>query len=63
MGDWVNGKARERRGVIGNIQRQSRSWFGSEADMKATANDWTVHIFREHNREADAWAAKGPEEK
>ena len=41
----------------------TRRWrSGSMAkavDLKHRRDDWAVHIFGEHHKEADAWAEKG----
>ena len=33
--------------------------WGRGVDLRGRVADWAVHIFREYNREADAWAGKG----
>ena len=55
---WVNGKARETeaRGATGGTQCDLHEWWGDKANMRERVNDWAMHIFREHTKEADAWA-------
>ena len=46
-------------GAGGKGQRQLREWWGRAVDLKNRGDDCAVHIIREHNKEADAWAGKG----
>ena len=45
--------------AMGVAQRQPREWRGSGLDLRRRVDDGAVHIFREHNEEADAWAERG----
>ena len=56
--DWITAKrGREREeGCLGTIQRQLREWCGDTASTRRREHDWAMNIFREHNKEADAWA-------
>ena len=64
-----------RRSSIGLMARRSRKyriglsrpctynlWNGGKkgVDLSQKIGDWSVHIFREHNKEADLWAGFGP---
>ena len=34
-------------------------WWRHGVDLSHITGDWAVHVFREHNTEADQWAAYG----
>ena len=56
--DWIHGIARQRSAceAVGEIQRQLRDRWSKAVNMRVRKGDWAVHIFREHNKEGDAWA-------
>ena len=58
--DWVNGYAKLniRESTVANAQNLLREW-GRGVDLRQRTADWATHIFREHNKEADLWAANG----
>ena len=43
---------------VGNVQKQLQGMMDHQVEKE---NDWAIHIFSEHNREADAWAEKRKE--
>ena len=62
--DWINVKAKQNVSyrAIETIQIQLMEWWEKGGDLCQRIGDWAVHIFREHNKEADLWAglrAKG----
>ena len=58
--DLINGKAKQKVSyrAIEIIQIQLMEWW-KMASTCAKGGDWAVHIFREHNKEADLWAGFG----
>ena len=40
-------------------QNLLREWWGQKVDQRQRSADLATHIFREHNKEADLWAATG----
>ena len=50
-------KTKER--TIASLQNLQREWWGRGMDLRQRVADWAVHIFPEHNKEADSWAGKG----
>ena len=48
-----------RRGAVWRCSKTTGDWWGKAANLRGDKGDWAVHIFREHNNEADAWAEKG----
>ena len=58
--DWVNGhaKLKARESTVAIAQDLLRDWWGRGVDLRPRIADWATHIFREHNKEADLWAAK-----
>ena len=59
--DWVNGHAKLKtwESTIATAQNLLWEWWGRGVDLRRCVADWTVHICREHNSEADFWAGKG----
>ena len=59
--DWINGKAKQKKAssIINSTQKQLLNWWKQEVDLSHRTADWAVHVFREHNTEADQWAAHG----
>ena len=59
--DWINGKAKQKvpYRAIETIQIQLMEWWEKGVDLCQRIGDWAVHIFREHNKEADLWAGIG----
>ena len=59
--DWINGKAKQKKPsrIIYNAQLQLMNWWRQGVDLSQRTGDWAVHVFREHNTEADQWAACG----
>ena len=59
--DWVNGHAKLKTwaSIIATAQNLLRKWCCRGVDLRRRVADRAVHIFREHNREADTWAGKG----
>ena len=59
--DWINGKAKQKTPsrIIDDIQLQLMDWWRKEVDLSCRIGDWAVHVFREHNTEADQWAGYG----
>ena len=59
--DWVNGlaKLKTKESTIGSVQNNLREWWRRGVNPRHRAADWAVHIFREHNKEADSWARNG----
>ena len=57
--DWINGKAKQKVSyrAIETIQIQLMEWWKQGADLSQRIGDWAVHIFREHNKEADLSAS------
>ena len=57
--DWVNGHAKLKTwdSTVATAQNLLREWWGCGVDLGQRAAEWAVHIFREHNKEADirAW--------
>ena len=62
--DWINGKAKQKVSYrsIETIQIQLVEWWKKGVDLSQRIGDWTVHIFREHNKVADLWAGHGAKE-
>ena len=58
--DWISGHANHASAVsyLGAAQEQLRDWWSRGVDVRGRVDDWAIHIFREHNTEADAWAEK-----
>ena len=60
---WTRSVARQDKGrqesAVGNVQRQLGEWWCRAVELKNRGDDRAVHIFREHNKEADA-CARGP---
>ena len=58
--DWINGhatlKTRER--TVAKTQNHLRDWWGRGVHLRYSTAEWSTHIFREHNKEADFWAEK-----
>ena len=52
----INGKRSA--GAVGDIHRQLQEWWRKAANLRRRENDWAIHIIREHNKAADAWAEK-----
>ena len=59
--DWVNGHAKfkTRESTVATTQNLPRQWQGRGVDLRQRTADWASHIFREHNKEAALWSAKG----
>ena len=59
--DWINGKAKQKVSyrAIATIQIELMEWWKKGVDLCQRIGDWAVHIFREHNKEADLWASFG----
>ena len=59
--DWVNGLAKLKtcESTIATAQNLLWEWWDRGVDLRRRVADWAVHIFREHNQEADIWAGKG----
>ena len=59
--DWIDGKAEQKKPsrIIDNTQIQLVNWWRQGVDLSHRTGDWAVHVFREHNTEADQWAAYG----
>ena len=59
--DWVDGhsKLKTKESTIAGVQNFLRDWWGRGWDLRHRVAEWAIHIFREHNKEADSWAAKG----
>ena len=57
---WNKSKARQRSvgEAVGTVQKQLGEWWSKDVNLRRRVNYWAVHIFREHNKEADAWAEK-----
>ena len=51
-------RSRTRQLVLRRVAQVQRNGGAKGVDLSRSVGDW-VHIFREHNKEADAWAAKG----
>ena len=60
--DWINGEVRQSSTgrAFGNVEKQMREWWGRAVNLRRREDDWTVHILREHIKEADAWAVPRP---
>ena len=59
--DWINGKARQRSAweSVGHVQKTTTGIVGQVRQIEKKGSDeWVIHIFREHSKEADAWAEK-----
>ena len=61
--DWINGRAKEktRECTVEETQSFLRDWWGRGVHQRKRTTEWATHIFREHNKEADAWSEKGRE--
>ena len=46
-------------GAIETIQIQLMERWKEGVDLCQRIGDWAVHIFREHDKEADSWASFG----
>ena len=59
--DWVNGhaKLKMKESTIASVQNLLREWWGRGVDLRKRVAVQAIHIFREHNKEADSWARKG----
>ena len=59
--DWVNGhsKLKTWESTLATAQNLLWEWCSRGVDLRRRVADWAVHIFREHNKEADFWAGKG----
>ena len=59
--NWVNGhaKVQTRESTVATTQNLPREWWSRGVDLRQWIADWATHIFREHNAEADLWAAEG----
>ena len=59
--DWVNGlaKLKTSESTIATAQNLLWKWWNRGVDLQRRVADWAVHIFREHNEEADVWSGKG----
>ena len=59
--DWINGKAKQKKpwDIIDNTQLQLMDWWKPRVELSHRTGDWAAHIFREHNKEVDRWAAYG----
>ena len=44
---------------MGVVQKHLREWWGKGVDLRRRVDNWAVHIFREHNKEAVAWVERG----
>ena len=55
--DWINGKPKQKKtsSIIDSIQIQLMNWWKQGVDLSHRTGDWAVHVFREHNTEADQW--------
>ena len=53
--DWINGKAKQKVSsrAFEIIQIQRMEWWKKGVDLCHGIGDWAVHIFREHNKEAE----------
>ena len=60
MVDWVNGhaKLKMKESTIATAQNLLRELWSREVGSRQRVTDWAVHIFREHNKEADSWAGE-----
>ena len=45
--------------AVGKRQKTFDGVVGQCRRFEEQGDDWAVHIYREHNQEADAWAEKG----
>ena len=45
--------------AVRSAQKQLRDWWDRGVDLRRRADDWAIHIFGEHDKEADTWAEKG----
>ena len=57
--DWVNGHAKLKTRESTDYPEPSTAMVGRGVDLRQRTADWASHIFREHNKEAALWAAKG----
>ena len=57
---WVNGHAalKTRESTIASVQNLLREWLRRAVDLGQRVADWAIHMFREHNKEADSWTGK-----
>ena len=46
---------------MAKTQNLLRDWWGRRVHLRQRAAEWATHIFREHNKEADAWAEESAE--
>ena len=60
--DWINGhaKLKTRECTVEKTQNTLPGWWGRGVHLRQRTADWATHVFREHNKEADLWADKGP---
>ena len=57
--DWIRGKARQGNvawASVGNVQQQLQGMGNHDHQVEEKQDDWAIHIFLEHRKEADAWA-------
>ena len=59
--DWVRGHAKlgTWESTIATAKNLLQEWWSRGVDQRRSVADWALHIFREHNKEADFWAGKG----
>ena len=58
---WVDGHAKLKlpESTNATVQNLRSKWWSRGVKLRGRVADWAVHIFREHNKEADIWAGKG----
>ena len=52
-------KLKTRESTIAIVQNLLREWLRRGVDLRQRVADWAIHMFREHNKEADSWIGKG----
>ena len=59
---WINGhgKLKTRECNVEKTENTLRDWWGRKFHLRLRTADWATHVFREHNKEADLWADRGP---
>ena len=59
--DWINGhaKLKTRECTVAQTHNLLRAWWARGVHSRQRTAEWATHIFREHHKEAHAWAEKG----
>ena len=59
--EWINGMAKQKTtvGAMEVAQEQLRQWWCRGVELCRRVDHWAVHIYREHSKDADAWAERG----